>query len=561
MTRAHRIEPPTIGMLLVLPAAVGLVLATGCRQRLPDQRHDAGVDASGPVCDPDSGAPDVVRPELPRPLGDLTGPWQLFVDDHLVAQRTGLTRILHPAEKHPANPVMSATEPWEDAYVYVYGRVMPAEAGAGFRMWYSVLDFGDPTGASRVLYAESPDGLAWNKPALGIRSWNGDTDNNFFIPRDRPNHILSVMHTPWDPDPGCAYKLINFDGGYLGLPAGYNAACSADGVHLTDLAQNPVIDTATVGVGDVGQFLRDPWGRRYLGYVKVAGDVAGYRRRLVALTTTQDFAAWPTTPPEIVLQPDAIDDRWATDAALDLATNRTHFYGLSVFPYESQFLGFLWIFRASDPPSCGHDCEPYTGYIFGTIHVELVSSRDGLTFTRTEPDATGLRPAILPLGPAGAWDSMMIFTANHPLRLGDELRIYYGGCDEDHGRVGTNGSAAVGLATLRKDGFVSLDAQTAPGTLVTPLLAGIAGQALRLNFRTSVGGTVRVAVLSDNGQVVPGFDEADCDPLEGDAVDRTVTWGSRAALPAPPCLVRLRFTLQDASLFSFAAGDALHLAE
>ncbi|MDY0031340.1 MAG: hypothetical protein RBT84_05280, partial [FCB group bacterium] len=41
-------------------------------------------------------------------LGDLTGPWQLFVDDHLVAESSQLSRVWHAFEKHAGNPLLRA---------------------------------------------------------------------------------------------------------------------------------------------------------------------------------------------------------------------------------------------------------------------------------------------------------------------------------------------------------------------------------------------------------------------------------------------------------------------
>ncbi len=36
----------------------------------------------------------------PRSLGDLTGPWELVVDDHLIQEKQGLVRRYHPFQKH-----------------------------------------------------------------------------------------------------------------------------------------------------------------------------------------------------------------------------------------------------------------------------------------------------------------------------------------------------------------------------------------------------------------------------------------------------------------------------
>jgi len=44
-----------------------------------------------------------------KQLGDLTGPWQLFVDDYLVEEKTSVVRTYHPFKKYPGNPVLLPT--------------------------------------------------------------------------------------------------------------------------------------------------------------------------------------------------------------------------------------------------------------------------------------------------------------------------------------------------------------------------------------------------------------------------------------------------------------------
>jgi hypothetical protein len=64
-------------------------------------------------------------------LSDLTGPWQLFVDDYTVASKVGVTRTYHPFQKYASNPVMVADRDWEGANIYLYGTVLPDPA-AGY---------------------------------------------------------------------------------------------------------------------------------------------------------------------------------------------------------------------------------------------------------------------------------------------------------------------------------------------------------------------------------------------------------------------------------------------
>ncbi|MCA9210042.1 MAG: hypothetical protein KDA55_16905, partial [Planctomycetales bacterium] len=105
--------------------------------------------------------------------------------------------------------------------------------------------------------------------------------------------------------------------------------------------------------------------------------------------------------------------------------------------------------------------------------------------------------------------------------------------------------------TLRLDGFVSVSAGACGGELVTsPVI--FEGDQLSLNFATSAAGTVRVELQDVAGKPLENFSLADCEPLFGDTVDRSVAWKQSpklAAVAGTP--VRLRFRLEDADLYSF----------
>lgn len=367
-------------------------------------------------------------------VDDLTGPWQLLVDDYPVATKTNVVRTYHPLQKYAGNPVLTASLPWEEGMVYLYGTVLHDESGTGYRMWYHTLRTNNNicTNWSVDLYATSTNGINWVKPALNLRSTCGSASNNMYSTRPTAGGITSVIHTPWETDPAQRYKLMNYDTG------GYWGAWSSDGINVVDAPNNPVF----TGGSDVGQFCWDPHTQLYRGYVKNAWyDANGLQRRAVALTTTTNITTWPKE--SLILWPDAFDDRWSSNSI-----QRTHFYGLSAFPYESMYLGFLWIFRATNMD------EGNPGYLIGPIFDELVSSHDGVNWIREE----GNRPPILPLGTNGAWDSCMVFTARAPVVDGDTVKVWYGGFDQMHDYNYAITHGAIGLATLRKDGFASLDA-------------------------------------------------------------------------------------------------------
>ena len=50
-------------------------------------------------------------------VDDLTGPWQLLVDDYPVATRSNVVRAYHPLQKYAGNPVLVPDQPWEQSVV------------------------------------------------------------------------------------------------------------------------------------------------------------------------------------------------------------------------------------------------------------------------------------------------------------------------------------------------------------------------------------------------------------------------------------------------------------
>lgn len=460
-------------------------------------------------------------------IGDLTGPWILFVDDHMVAQTENITRSYHTFKKHEANPLLVADKAWEGSTAYLYGTVLPTEEGDGYRMWYH--SWADRE--YRMLYATSHDGLQWDKPVLGQVEYDGSTQNNILFRHTHENHSPQVIHTPWDKDPEKRYKFIFYEYGRTPpefTTSGYYGMTSSDGIQWKN-ANNmkPILEDH----GDVGNFVWDSSRGRYLGWPKKFDDVRGFRRRCVGFTTTNDFESWPAT--RLVLVPDAFDDRWVSDGYDENA--HTDFYGMSAFAYESMYIGFLWVFRITD------------GKNDGPIFVELVSSQDGEHWTRQESP----RSPILPLGPEGAWDDGMIFTPNHPLVEDGVIKLYYGAFDTTHG--GGNGTAAIGLATLRKDGFASLDAGIDEATVTTKSLTTTTGS-IALNY-DGADGWIKAELLNEEGKVLKGYSRDECIPLTGNSLDETITWEKGKRIPVLGHPIHIRFIMKNASLYSFRVGE------
>ena len=71
----------------------------------------------------------------------------------------------------------------------------------------------------------------------------------------------------------------------------------------------------------------------------------------------------------------------------------------------------------------------------------------------------------------------------------------------------------------------------------------------RLTVNANVEGQLRVRLLGENGEPIPGFDAADCPPVEGDSLDHAVQWKAPlSSLRGRP--VQLDLSMRDAQLFA-----------
>ena len=107
----------------------------------------------------------------PIPLGP--GP-HLFIDDFLIVQGTNLTRTTHQPRKL-GQPIIGKAEDWHQK-PNMYLKVLYDPEKPLFRMWYNV---GGSMGMA-FAYAESGDGVMWQRPNLGILGIGGSRANNLF---------------------------------------------------------------------------------------------------------------------------------------------------------------------------------------------------------------------------------------------------------------------------------------------------------------------------------------------------------------------------------------------
>ena len=208
---------------------------------------------------------------------------------------------------------------------------------------------------------------------------------------------------------------------------------------------------------------------------------------------------------------------------------------MTVFKYEGFYIGQLYAYAA--PPE-----EPQIRF-YGTMDIQLASSRDGIEWERT-----GNRKSFIPNGPPGSIDAGEIYIAREPVIVDDEIWFYYSACPSEHGITGRTGPLCLGK--LRMDGFVSADAGNQMGTLVTkPFVCE--GNELIINASAEKG-LVAVAVLDESGIQYSGYSKRDCVLFDSDSISHKVTWEKRPTLDElKGKTIRLKFYLKDANLYSF----------
>ena len=464
-------------------------------------------------------------------VGSPQGPWRrLFLDDTHIAEQHGLRRVFHRAQKHPGNPVVAKTQPWEGFGPYVHGTVMRGQDG--LRMWYFIYTRHYLNG-----YAESSDGLAWTKPKLGLCPYRGARDTNLVLSDEKSVALalnLSVIGRPWLSEAGERY--IAFFNSLAAKPIRPRFATSPDGIHWT------IDPTPLKGLrsGDEMRVCYDPYRRQYVATCKTAKLRRG---RAVSLALSPDGLTWHY-----------VNGAKPVVYSLETGKQANQIYDMPVFPYQGLYIGLPNVYHAGwpdhvPPMQPGELGEAEKGTPT-TLEIEVAWSRDLEEWHR--PANAGHGPLIA-LGEPGAFDCGCIMgVANAPIVMGGELWFYYGGWTGPHRSHTRN--AAIGLATLRLDGFASMEAGDREGWLVTPA-ERLTRPAVTINAKVQPGGGIWAELVDAEGHVAPGFEREQCSSFDGDSVEHLLTWQGRSMKPWRPAReLKVRFYLRKAALFAYSPG-------
>ena len=451
---------------------------------------------------------------------------QLFFDEWLIQDAFGARLKLH--HPHPKGVVLEFDRPWEGSTSGVGVSVI--KEGDRYRMWYVGGDNdADDDGKKPDVklrwscYAESGDGIKWERPDLGIIDFAGSSRNNIIMgAKDGWNLCPFIDENP-DPHYPQKYKGI----GRLArtkavdMKALLRGYVSDDGLHWQVIDKDPLmVSPPTEYMPRFDSPISAFWdGLRgcYVAYMR--GIVPPGKSRAIRRSVSTDFRSWTT--PEFI----GLGDSPTEELYMSAAT--------PYFRAPHIYLSFPKRYYA--PRTLAEDSPGK-----GISETCFMAGRDGVNFSRTFMEAF-----IKPGPDIRNWykHNTMVGTGVVPTGPG-ELSLYY---LEHHGYP----SARLRRAAIRTDGFVSVNTPYAGGELVTKPFT-FAGNELVINYATSVAGTLRVELQDPAGRAIEGFSLEDCDEIYGDEIERVVAWRSGAdvsAFAAKP--VRLRFVMtKEVDLYS-----------
>jgi predicted GH43/DUF377 family glycosyl hydrolase len=292
--------------------------------------------------------------------------------------------------RYPGNPLLTKGEPGSYDQLKIGPRAILREAPNVWKMWYEAAPGGNQ---SATAYATSSDGLVWTKyPGNPVMSpsepWEGVGGTNR---EDSPTTVLKE---------GGVYKLWYHGISDTTRQIGY--AESSDGLSWTKYAGNPVLQPGPAGAWDSGSICEPrvvhTGAQYYMFYTRCIGSSG------IGLATSPDGKSWTKYAGNPVLTTGS-GNSWDS---LQVSWGEVYHDGQRFF---------MWYPGKSSNTS---------GFSLG-----LATSSDGRVWMRSANN-----PVMTPPSQAlGKGDDLGVESSPSVIRMGNTMRVYYGGfrfcCPED----------------------------------------------------------------------------------------------------------------------------------
>ncbi|MBV9746010.1 MAG: hypothetical protein JO099_19795, partial [Acidobacteriia bacterium] len=404
---------------------------------------------------------------------------QLFVDDFLI-QQTTMVRTQHQPVMYPLNPIVTPDALDIDSFAAPFSDgVWYDPADQLFKMWFFC-----GGGPSKICYAYSADGKNWTRPSIP----------DAFVPNT--DEVLENGLVVWmdlqDPNPAHKFKAFTVGS----VPGTVIPYFSADGIHWSagNQSQYPIpieYDRTTLFWNP----FRNVWVDSMKNYTTLpaVSSRPAYLTRLRNYSESSDLMNWSPLEPanfntSFWTGPDSNDPPYVVDGTLP------QLYNLDAVAYESVLVGlFSWYYPGNTDDNPNNLPGP------DLVELGVGFSRDGFQWVRsTRGSGPGPNGAFIPASNiSGTWNMGNTQSAGGCfLVVDDELWFYFSGRNGLHGDPSAVG--ATGLATLRRDGFYSMDAGSSAAVLTTRPVR-FSGKYLFVNVQDPQGSLQIQVINPSNG--------------------------------------------------------------
>jgi hypothetical protein len=443
---------------------------------------------------------------------------EIFVDKYLIQELDGASLVMHAPRDE--GPVMYFNKPWE-SFAPAYITILKDDHiyRAYYRGGHKRSD-GKP--ADNTCYAESKDGVTWEKPILKIVDVDGSKDNNVILYEPPFTHNFSPFIDK-NPNVSRDQKYKAFGGS---SKTGLFPYVSADGIHWKKLVEHGVIKEGLLDSQNVSFWSEHE--QMYVCYFRswTGGEDRGYRS--VSRSTSKDFINWSK----------ATEMSYGNTPYEHIYTQQTSPYFRAPHIYiaiGSRFVPHRQIASLDQLQELKVDPSQHKGL----SEPFLMTSRGGTVYDRTFMEAY-IRPAV----GLNHWSARTNYPSLNVVPTGSsEMSLYV---NQDYAQP----TGHLRRYSMRLDGFASLSSNYKGGAMKTKAFT-FKGKELEINYATSAVGEIRIAIQGENGKDLPGYSMLDCEELVGNETSRTVTWkGSQDLSKLTSKPIRLHIYLKDADLYS-----------
>ena len=469
-----------------------------------------------------------------------------FWDDYLIDTRFS-TAELSVNKPEKAGVSITFDDPWEGNGTDFY-TVVPDDGF--YRLYYEGWSFDTIAEEGiNVCYAESRDGIHWEKPNLGICEFRGSRDNNIIMSRISDN--ITVMK---DPNPACPaerkYKAVIT----VSDPKDFPFSADSEGSALAIYTSGDGIHFEKFSIISRGYEYDS---QNTLHWNRHTGKYYVYFR---------SFHPSPDDPQSPLHEPDIRDIRitesedlvnWTEPVAMDFCGGEDYplyVNAVMAYPYDDRYyIGFpsRYVERRGWTPNfdrlCGREhrfgrTKKQTRYGTAVTDCVFMSSRDNYRWFRFDEATISPGPeydynwvygdCFIAVGGLIETPSQFEYEPN-------KLSVYVG---EHHWH---NVSADLMRYEYRMDGFASVKAPYARKILRTKVFT-FEGETLKMNFRTSARGNVYLRVLDERGTPIEGYSTCE---IFGDSINRIVDFEKPLA-ELQGKKISFEFDMSDAEIFA-----------